>query len=42
MGFMLLCHMKYKEPGSAKYDAQKALGEANKGNTERRILDFHL
>lgn len=26
---MLLCYMKYKEPGSAKHDAQKALGEAS-------------
>lgn len=26
MGFMLLCCMKYKEPGSAKHDVQKSLG----------------
>lgn len=36
MGFMLLCHIKYKEPGSAKHDAQKILGEASMWNTERR------
>lgn len=36
IGFMLLWYMKYKEPGSAKHDAQKALGEASKWNMERR------
>lgn len=37
MSFMLLCCMKYEEPGSAKHDAQRALREANKANMEEDI-----